>query len=70
MLFNISTLATSAVITFVLLRLLVKGESLPVRLAVAVCAYFISNTGMVSLVLSLTEQRPFTNVCLPLSFSS
>src|SRR5713226_8078131 len=61
-LFNISTLVTSIAIAFSASHALVHGENLPVLLAVAVCAYFVANTGMVSLVLSLTEEQPFTRV--------
>src|SRR5438445_5669019 len=61
-LFNMSTLVTSIAICFCFSVFLIRGDSVPLRLAVAVCAYFASNTGMVSLVLSLIENRPFSNV--------
>jgi hypothetical protein len=59
-LFNISTLVTSIAFSYSASHALVAN--LPVLLAVAVCAYFVANTGMISLVLSLIEGRPFTNV--------
>jgi hypothetical protein len=61
-LFNISTLVTSIAIAFSVSHAVVQEENLPVQLAVAVCAYFVANTGMVSLVLSLTEEQPFAKV--------
>src|SRR5437899_5450207 len=61
-LFNISPLITSVAICYSLSLVLVRGDNLPVRLAVAVCSYFAVNTGMVSLVLSLLEKRSFPNV--------
>jgi hypothetical protein len=61
-LFNIATVVTSVAIAFSASHALVNGENLPVLLAVAVCVYFVANTGMVSLVLSLTEQQLFTKV--------
>ena len=61
-LFNLSTVVTSIAIAFSASHALVHGENLPVLLAVAVCAYFVANTGMVSLVLSLTEEQQFTKV--------
>jgi hypothetical protein len=57
-LFNVSTLVTSIAFSFSASHALV--QNLPVLLAIAVCAYFVANTGMVSLVLSLIETRPFT----------
>ena len=38
------------------------GGSAPVRMAIAVCAFFILNTGIVSLVVSLTEGQPVRKV--------
>ena len=61
-LFNLSTVVTSIAVAFSASHALVNGENLPVLLAVAVCVYFVANTGMVSLVLSLTEQQLFTKV--------
>ena len=61
-LFNLSTVVTSIAIAFSASHALIHGESLPVLLVVAVCVYFVANTGMVSLVLSLTEQQLFTTV--------
>jgi hypothetical protein len=61
-LFNISTLVTSIAITFAVSRALDLGRNLPVQLAVAVCTFFLLNTGMVSLVLSLIEKQPLQKV--------
>jgi hypothetical protein len=61
-LFNVSTLVTSIALAYSLSHNLVQHDNLPVLLAVAVCAYFVANTGMVSLVLCLTEERPLVNV--------
>ena len=61
-LFNMSTLATSIGGCFFISHALVQGENLVALLAVAVCTYFLLNTGMVSLVLSLTEDRPFIKI--------
>ena len=61
-LFNISTLVVSVTIAFLLSHALVQDTNLLVLLVVAVCAYFVLNTGMVSLVLSLTGDKPFRAV--------
>jgi len=61
-LFNIATLATSIAGCYFISHAVAPGDNLSVLLAVAVCAYFILNTGMVSLVLSLTEEQSFTAV--------
>jgi hypothetical protein len=61
-LFNMSTLATSIGGCFFVSHALVQGENLLGLLALAVCTYFLLNTGMVSLVLSLTEQRSFIEI--------
>jgi hypothetical protein len=61
-LFNMSVLATSIGGCFLVSHSLVQGENLLALLAVAVCTYFVLNTGMVSLVLSLTEEQPFVKV--------
>src|SRR5262249_16842582 len=61
-LFNISTFITSVVLSFSVAHILEPRNNLPIRLAVAVCMYFVANTSMVSLVLALTESRPFANV--------
>lgn len=61
-LFNISTVVTSIAVCFFTSHALVDGQNLTVLLAVAVCSYFVSNTGMVSLIVSLTEERPFQTV--------
>ena len=61
-LFNISTLVTSIAITFPVSHALNLGRSLPVQLAVAVCTFFLLNTGMVSLVLSLVDEQPLQKV--------
>ena len=61
-LFNISTLVTSIVVAFYVSHYLVPADNLLVLLSVAVCAYFVTNTGMVSLVLSLTGGKPFPEV--------
>jgi hypothetical protein len=61
-LFNMATLVTSITGCYFVAHAVAPGDNLPVLLAVAVCAYFILNTGMVSLVLSLTEEQSFTAV--------
>jgi hypothetical protein len=61
-LFNISTLVVSIAISFSVSHALVQGTNLLVLLAVAVCAYFVLNTGMISLVMSLTEGKSFSAV--------
>ncbi len=58
-LFNISALAMSIAGSFSVSRALVQPANLPVLLAIAVCSYFLTNTGMISLVLSLVEDQPF-----------
>jgi hypothetical protein len=61
-LFNISTLVVSVAISFSVAHALVQETNLLVLLVVAVCAYFVLNTGMISLVLSLIEGKPFSEV--------
>ncbi len=61
-LFNISTLVVCIAISFSLSHALVQGTHLLVLLVVAVCAYFVLNTGMISLVLSLTGGKPFSGI--------
>jgi len=61
-LFNIATLVVSIGISFHASHVLVQGANLPVLLAVAVCAYFVLNTGMISLVLSLVEKQALGQV--------
>jgi hypothetical protein len=61
-LFNISTLVVSVTFAFLVSHALVQATNLLVLIAVAVCAYFVFNTGMVSLVLSLTDGKPFAAV--------
>ena len=61
-LFNLSTLVTSIAITFAVSHALDLGRNVPVQLAVAVCTFFVMNTGMVSLVLSLVDEQPFRKV--------
>ena len=61
-LFNISTLVVSVTIAFLASHTLVQETNLLVLLVVAVCAYFVLNTAMISLVLSLTDDKPFTDV--------
>jgi hypothetical protein len=61
-LFNISTLVVSVAIAFVVSHALVQGANLLVLLVVAVCAYFLLNTGMISLVLSLVDGKPLSEV--------
>jgi len=61
-LFNISTLVMSIAISYSLSHALVERDNLLVLLVVAVCTYFVANTGMISLVLSLTEDQKFTKV--------
>jgi len=61
-LFNISTLISSIAVSYGLSHTLNGGQSAPVLLAIAVCTYFVLNTGAVSLVLSLTENQPLSKV--------
>jgi len=61
-LFNIATLVTSTAIAFFISHAMEPGGSAPVRMAIAVCAFFILNTGIVSLVVSLTEGQPVRKV--------
>jgi hypothetical protein len=61
-LFNIAALVVSIAVSFSVSHALVEGTNLLVLLAVAVCAYFLLNTGMISLVLSLTGGKPFSEV--------
>ena len=61
-LFNISTLVLCIAISFSVSHALVQGTNLLVRLVVAVCAYFVLNTGMISLVLSLTGEKSFSEI--------
>jgi hypothetical protein len=61
-LFNMSTLATSIGGCFFISHALVQRENLLGLLAVAVCTYFLLNTGMVSLVLALIEKRPYIKI--------
>src|SRR5262245_22657612 len=61
-LFNVSTLVTSIAMAFGVSRALNLGRNLPVQLAVAVCTFFVLNTGMVSLVLALIEEQPLRKI--------
>ena len=61
-LFNMSVLATSIGGCFFFSHALMQRENLLALLAIAVCTYFLLNTGMISLVLSLTEERPFMEI--------
>ena len=61
-LFNISSLVVSVAICFSASHALVQETNLAVMLVVAVCAYFLLNTGMISLVLSLVEGKSFPEV--------
>jgi hypothetical protein len=61
-LFNISTLISSIAISYGVSHALGRGRNAPVLLAIAVCSYFVLNTGAVSLVLSLTENQPLSKV--------
>jgi hypothetical protein len=61
-LFNVSILATSIGGCFFISHTLAPGENLLALVAVAVCTYFLLNSGMVSLVLSLTEERSFIKI--------
>jgi hypothetical protein len=61
-LFNISTLVVSIAISYWISHALVQETNLLVLLVVAVCAYFVMNTCMISLVLSLTGDKPFSEV--------
>jgi hypothetical protein len=61
-LFNISTLVVSVAISFSASHALVQETNLLVLLVVAVCAYFLLNTGMISLVLSLVDGKSFREV--------
>ena len=60
--FNTAVLATSITGCFFISHTLAPGDNLLELLAVAVCAYFVLNTGMISLVLALTEERAFIDV--------
>ena len=40
----------------------IEHRSSPVQMVIAVCTFFVLNTGMVSLVLSLTEGQPVRKV--------
>ena len=61
-LFNIATVAVCIALSFALSHTFRQTESLPVLLALAGCAYFVLNTGMISLVLSLTGTQTFVQV--------
>src|SRR5216684_6508490 len=61
-LFNISTLVVSVAIAFLVSHALVQGTNQLVLLVVAVCVYFLLNTGMISLVLSLVDGKSFSEV--------
>jgi len=61
-LFNISTLVVSVAIAFLVSHALVQGTNLLVLLVVAVCVYFLLNTSMISLVLSLVDGKSFSEV--------
>jgi hypothetical protein len=60
--FNMATLVTSIAGCFLVSHALAPGDNLSVLLAVAVSVYFLLNTGMVSLVISLTEGQALTKV--------
>ena len=61
-LFNIATLITSVAVSFVVSHALNQGRNVLVELTVAVCTFFVLNTGMVSVVLALVEQQPLRSV--------
>jgi hypothetical protein len=61
-LFNISTLISSIAISYGVSHALGRGRNAPVLLAIAVCSYFVLNTGAVSLVMSLTENQPLSRI--------
>jgi hypothetical protein len=61
-LFNISTVAVGVGISYSVSHALAQGTNLLVLLVVAVCAYFVLNTGLISLVLSLTGGKSFSEV--------
>ncbi len=61
-LFNIATLVTSVAVSFGVSHALDQGRNVPVELTVAVCTFFVLNTGMVSLVLSLVDGQPLRKV--------
>jgi hypothetical protein len=61
-LFNVSALAVCIAISFSAAHALVQGTNLLILLVVAVCAYFVLNTGMISIVLSLTGGKPFSEI--------
>jgi hypothetical protein len=61
-LFNIATLTVSIAAAYSAAHALVRTESLVVLLAVAVSVYFTANSGMIALVLALSEQKSFADV--------
>jgi len=61
-LFNIATLVVSIAGSFGVAHALDQGRNVPVELTVAVCTFFVLNTGMVSLVLSLVEAQPLRKI--------
>lgn len=61
-LFNISTVAVGVAVSFAVSHALVRKANLLVLLVVAVCAYFVLNTGLISLVLSLTGGKTLSEV--------
>lgn len=61
-LFNIATLAISATLAYSVSRFLNPGLGLPLLLALATFILYLSNTGLVSLVLSLLTEQPLTRI--------
>lgn len=61
-LFNISTLISSIAVSYGISHSLNGGQNAPILLGIAVCTYFVLNTGLVSLVVSLTENQPLSKV--------
>jgi len=61
-LFNMATMVVANALSFALSHAFASAENLLVSLALAVCAYFVLNTGMIAMVLSLTGERTFVQV--------
>src|SRR5712692_755892 len=61
-LFNVSALSISMVAAYAGAHALAQPNNLPALLASAACIYYVANAGLVSLVLSLIQERPFYQV--------
>lgn len=63
--FNVAALAISISVAYGGSRLILSAAraiSLPALLALAACLFFVTNTGLVSLVLSFVEEKPLRDV--------